>query len=70
VLLRRVLIALVIQIIECGDQLAARLARPNDLVDEAPGGRDIRIRELFAELLDLFGPGGDRIGRGVQLAFI
>src|SRR5438132_12983559 len=51
-LLRRVLIALVFEVLESGNQLATRLSGMNHFVQEAARGGDVRIRELRAELLD------------------
>src|SRR5581483_3723407 len=49
-LLRRVLIALVRQVPERGDQLRPRFAGVDHFVEETAAGRDVRIRELLPEL--------------------
>src|SRR4029078_386872 len=63
VLLRRVLIALVIQILECRNEFFTSFARPDDLVDESRAGGDIRICEFFTKLLYLLFSSGARIVR-------
>ena len=50
-LLRRVLVALVLEVLQRGDEFASRLAWTNDLIDEASARRDVRVGELLAELL-------------------
>ena len=61
VLLGRILGAFVLQHLERLNQLAARIARTNHRVEIAALGRDIRIGEAFAELLDLGSAIGIRI---------
>src|SRR6266568_5685638 len=52
-LLRRILVALVAQHGKGGDQLSAREARLDDLVDVAALRSDVRIGELLSVLSDL-----------------
>src|SRR5687767_10107990 len=58
VLLGRILVSLGAQRVERIDEPWARLARIDDVVDEPPAGRDVRVRELrtilFQESLRLF----------------
>src|ERR1700730_18578456 len=70
VLLQRVLVSLVLEVLERGNELSACFPRPDDLVDEAAAGRDIRVRELLAELLHFFGSNRRAIGCDVQLALV
>src|SRR6516164_5260920 len=70
VLLGRVLVAFVLEVLQGSDQLAARLARANDLVHESPRGCRIRIREFFPELADFLRPHGGRVGCGIELTLV
>src|SRR5688500_4301202 len=70
VLLRRVLIALRLQCAKRGDQLRARLARPDDLVDESPRRGDVRVGELLAVLGNPRRTRGGDVGGGVELALV
>src|SRR5687767_8820626 len=70
VFLGRVLLALVFDRPERLDQLAARFARQDDLVDEAARGRDIRVGELLPELGDLLRAQRRRIGGLLDLALV
>src|SRR5438309_899507 len=69
-LLGRVLVALRLEILERADQLAPRLARPDHLVQKPVRGRDVGIRELLAELLDLLGARLYRIRGGLELPLV
>src|SRR5207302_1685511 len=70
VLLRRVLIALVIQILERLYEFLTRLPRVDHLIEEAGARRDVGVRELRAKLRDLLGARGRGIGRGIEFALV
>src|SRR5215213_8332215 len=68
VLLWRVLVALRLERGEAGDQLRARLVRPDDFVDEPALRRDEWIGELLAIFGHLRGAGRREIARRFELA--
>src|SRR5262249_50664071 len=70
VLLRRVLVALVVEVFQGGNQPPAGIARPDDFVDEATAGRNIRVGELLPELRHLVGASRGRIARRIELPLV
>src|SRR5207249_368797 len=70
VLLRRVLVAFAVQVLERGNQLPAGLARLDHFVDEAAARRDVGVGEFGAELGNLLPADGRGVGRGVELALV
>src|SRR5688500_15354988 len=70
VLLRRIAVAFGLEAGERGDQLRARLAGWDHFVDEAARRRDVRVRELLAELRDALGPQRVGIRGSVELALV
>ena len=61
VLLRRILVALVLENLQGIDQARTGVARLNDIVDESAAGGDIRIGEGLAILIRQFFLARDRI---------
>src|SRR5262245_50068636 len=70
VFLRGVLVALVLEVAQRGDQLAPRFVRTNHFVDEPSPRGDIGVGELLAELGDLLGSHRRRIRGLIELALI
>src|SRR5438132_10601008 len=70
VLLRGVLVAFAVQVLERGNQLPAGLARLDHFVDEAAARRDVGVGEFGAELGNLLPADGRGVGRGVELALV
>src|SRR5262249_50731654 len=66
----RVLYPFGVEVAQRGDQLAAGLARLDHFVEKSAACGDVRVRELLAELVHLFGAHRRRIPGSVELALI